>query len=415
MVKLEDLYKAYYIARSNKRRSEDSVEYEINLEANLIRLYNEINDRSLSPSAYTFVTTKPRPREVFACEMGMRVVHHYIDIRLRPLIEKRLTNRTFNNRVGFGQNVAINTLVSDIYEVSKGFTQDAWIIKMDLQGYFPNANQDIVFKQLANIANEDYHGDDKEDLLYMIRSAIYSYPTLHCYKKSPHWKWTLIDPKKSLFTKPYGVGGAIGHLIWQNAMNYYLNDFDHYIVDELKLHYVRFVDDMVFVVENKDAFLPMIETFRKMLNEYGCELHPKKFYCQHYTKGVEFIGAVIKLDRIYPTKRIVRNARKAILSLNKCIRPSKINSFIASVNSYLGILKTRNGYASARDLLDIISPKWWEYVEFDKERVCVVAKEGYKFRQLIKNKYQYDSKRKRKRAQCAVRKNQQLQGLPDKD
>lgn len=157
MVELEDLYEAYHIARSNKRRSEDSVEYEINLEANLMRLYDDINSRSLHPSAYTFVTTKPRPREVFACEMGMRVVHHYIDMRLRPLIENRLTKRTFNNRVGFGQNVAINTLASDIYEVSKGFTQDAWIIKMDLHGYFPNANQDIVFRQLTNVVIEDYH------------------------------------------------------------------------------------------------------------------------------------------------------------------------------------------------------------------------------------------------------------------
>ena len=81
--------------------------------------------------------------------MAMRIIHHYIDIRLRPLIENRLTNRTFNNRKGFGQVAAVNQLISDIYEVTEGFTKDAWIIKTDIQGYFPNAVQQIVYDQLC--------------------------------------------------------------------------------------------------------------------------------------------------------------------------------------------------------------------------------------------------------------------------
>lgn len=122
MIDKRDLVDAYKTAPHNKRRSADSVDYELHAERNLSRLYDAICDRSLTPSAYTFVTMKPRPREVFACEMGMRIIHHYIDIRIRPLIEARLTDRTFNNRIGYGPDEAVNQLAEDIFEVSRGFT-----------------------------------------------------------------------------------------------------------------------------------------------------------------------------------------------------------------------------------------------------------------------------------------------------
>jgi RNA-directed DNA polymerase len=407
MVTFDNLMAAYRTARSNKRRSADSVEFEINAERNLCRLLRDINDRTLRPTAYTFVTMNPRPREIFACDMGLRIVHHYLDIRLRPIIERKLTDRTFNNRIGYGQSAAVNRLASDIYEVSAGFTRDAYIIKADIRGYFPNASQDIVYGQLSRLVIDEYEGDDKEDLLYMLSASVYSYPTHHCRRKSPIAKWRHIPDDKSLFRKPDGVGAAIGHLIWQNAMNYYLNDFDHYVTETLGLHYVRFVDDMVFVVENKEAFLPYMETFRKMLESYGCTMHPRKFYCQHYSKGAEFIGAVIKLDRIYPTTRVVRRALRQVRNLNRCAESGKVMTLVQSLNSYLGIFKTRNGYGWARTVMDAVSPKWRKYCRFDLGRVAIVPREGFSAIDILDKRFHFkkfnhhDKTGTGKRNQCA--------------
>ncbi len=406
MVTLDDLYAAYKAARNNKRRSADSVEFEINAERNLCRLLGDINGRTLRPTAYTFITMRPRPREIFACDMGLRIVHHYIDIRLRPLIESRLTDRTFNNRIGYGQGAAVNRLATDIYEVSRGFTRDAYIIKADIQGYFPNADLDIAFGQLSELITGGYEGADKDDLLYMLQVSVYSYPAHHCRRRSPVTKWAELPAGKSLFGKPDGTGAAIGHLIWQNAMNYYLNEFDHYVTDTLGLRYVRFVDDMVFVVENKEAFLPYMETFREMLSRYGCTMHPRKFYCQHYTKGAPFIGAFVKLDRIYPTSRIVRRALRQVRNLNRCAESGKAAAFVQSLNSYLGILKTRNGYALARRIIDTIDPKWWRYCYFDLQRVAILPKEGYAANDILDKRFhfkkrKYDKRRTGRRYQCA--------------
>lgn len=408
MIVFEDLKKAYLKARSNKRRSDDQVDFEMHWQMHLAKLYRDINNRTLRPVAYTFVTLKPRPREIFACDMSMRIAHHYIDMRLRPIIESRLTNRTFNNRKGFGQTAAINQLISDIYEVSEGYTKDAWIIKMDLKGYFPNANQDIVYRQLTDLVKERYFGEDKEDILYMIMCAVYSYPTMHCYRKSELWKWDKwIEPSKSLFSKPLGIGAAIGHLIWQNAMNYFLNDIDHWFVEECGLHYVRFVDDIVIVTDNKEGVLAMIPELRRRLKEYGCQLHPKKFYCQHWSKGVEFLGSHIKIERVYPNKKLYRKAVQSLRNQNRCVKLERLPSFLSSINSYTGIMKTRNGYAILRNLIDHVDMRWLEWCEFDKQKSCLVARNGYRTNQLLAKKYNlkykcYDTARKKRAAKQAA-------------
>ena len=51
MIDKRDLVDAYKTARRNKRRSADSVDYELHAERNLVRLYGALCDRSLTPSA----------------------------------------------------------------------------------------------------------------------------------------------------------------------------------------------------------------------------------------------------------------------------------------------------------------------------------------------------------------------------
>lgn len=388
MVTMENLIDAYYATRQNKRRSADSVQFELHWQRNLVDLLEAINTRTLQPTAYTFITRKPKPREVFACDMATRIVHHYIDLRLRPIIEEELTVRTFNNRIGYGQVVAVNTLISDIYDVSKGFTKDAWIIKLDLAGYFPSADQEIVYQQLVNLALSKYSGEDKDDLCFMIQRAVFSYPQLHCYRKSPKWKWSLIPKEKSLFFNPLGIGGAIGHLIWQNAMNYYLNDIDHWLLDTCGLHYLRFVDDMVITTDNKEACLAfVIPEIRRRLRALHCTLHPKKFYCQHYTKGVNFIGSQVKRDRVYVSKRIIRNSMRSVERLSRKASLTKLHTFLQSANSYLGIFKTRNAFRFVQKFLAKIPPDWWKYCYFNRTRVCLQANEGYGELELLVKKH----------------------------
>lgn len=397
VVDLIDIIQAYKRARHNKRRSSDQVEFELHWETLCLKLYNDIVNHTLRPTAYTFITDYPKAREVFASDMSTRILHHYLDMRMRPLLEARMSDHTFNNRIGMGQNACQNAVISDIYEVSNGFTEDAWIVKLDMSGCFPNIRQDIAYRQLEEVILSDYFGYDKDELIYILSVCVFSYPTYHCYRKSPRDKWSKVPGEKSLFTKPLGVGAAIGHLIWQNAVNYYFHEIDEWAIG-MGIKYERFVDDMYFIVNNK-SFLLCIPELRILLSKLGASLSEHKFYCQHYTKGVECLGVHIKRDRVYVNNRIVRRGTWKAAKLNRNIKPGRVFSMLSSINSYIGFCKNTNGYNQIRKILSKLSPKWNEYVYFNKDKVCLSAKNDYTMRnQIIKNFKLYDTAGKRRKS-----------------
>ena len=390
-----------YEAYPKRRHNAERVMFDTHWERNIYNLYCAINERHLQPTAYTFVVLHPKPREVFACDISTQICQYYLDSQIKPLVEKELIDTTFSNRVGMGNMAAVDNLISDIYEVSQGFTNpDCWIIKLDMQGYFPNANQDVAYRQLSDVVLRRYKGDNVDEILFLLQRCIYSCPANHCDRKSPNFDWSLIDKSKSLFNKPEGVGGAIGFLIWQLAMIYYINDITRWLSEDCGLHITVYMDDIAIVTDNKEATLGLIPELRQRLAALGVMLHPRKFYCQHYTKGVEFLGFHVKMDRLYLNKRTLRNAHIRIRKLNHAIRAKNIDSMVSTVNSYLGLCKNCNGFSQACALLKAIDKRWWRFVEYDNRRICVHPREVYKNRNKLITRYNlqhYDRNRKKDR------------------
>ena len=396
---LQDIIASYRLARKGSVKSPDQVEYELHWEGNCIKLCEAINRRTYQPTAYSFIVTYPKPREIFASDFSTRVLHHYLHERLVPLLENRLSKHTFNNRKGMGTSACQNAVISDMYEVSNGYTEDAWIIKMDLSGCFPNINQDIAFKQLEAVINEDYHGIDKNDMLYILRTCVFSYPTLHAKYIGDTELRKLISPEKSITTKPLGIGAAIGHLIWQMAVTYYFNDIILWL-ESIGVHVNVYVDDWYFVVKNKTAFLTFIvPEMRRRLAKLGAKLNENKFYCQHVSKGCECLGVHIKQQRVYPNERIINRAIKKAKELNKCIRIGKIEKALQTINSYLGICKNTCGYNQALKIVGALSEYWNNYIVFNTHRCCLEARQEYNYRNRVIIKYKlYEKTRKRRTA-----------------
>ena len=132
---IDTIINDYLANRANKRRSRDSVHFEMHWERDVVRLLDDINARSLDPFIYSFVRQRPRPREVIAGLMQMKIPQQHFDTMVRPLVEAELTDRTFNNRIGYGCERAIRQLMKDIRDVSRGYTRDAYIITRDIRAY----------------------------------------------------------------------------------------------------------------------------------------------------------------------------------------------------------------------------------------------------------------------------------------
>ena len=345
---------AYNASRKHNKRSEDMVAFEIDKYANLSGLCDKANKRSYVPlHNYSFMHRRSgNPREVFAAEPELKVLMAYALDPITPLIEAHLSPRTFNNRIDMGAQLAVNTVLQDIYEVSEGYTKPCWIIKVDYKGYFPNMNRDYAWKIVEKIVREEYHGPDKNDILYCLYLACFCSPE-RSKRKSPLWEWNDYPPYKSVYNKPEGVGGQIGYTFWQMVASLSPSEVDAWMMEDMSRHFVRYVDDTVIVTDHKEMVLSQIPELRRRLAAIGIELHPKKFYCQEAEHGVEFLGYhLVPPDRIHLKNRTIARAMRVARSTDRGRQ-----NYIDAINSYLGMIKATSDLELARKLLDAVQRK----------------------------------------------------------
>ena len=374
MVTTEGMLEAYYDCRRSKRRTASAIVYEMNYESNLIALRDRINTRTYQPGkSICFVVTRPRYREVFAASFEDRIVHHYIALRLEPLFELVFSPRTFNCRKGKGQLYGVKMLEADIKEASNNYTTDCYIMKLDLQGFFMSIDKSMLARMIDKFIVKYYKGNDIDDLRYLCQVVILHCPEKNCERHSPREMWDHLPANKSLFTNGEGKGVAIGNLFAQLFANFLLNELDWYI-EELGIKYHgRYVDDFYCIHKDKQVLLSAVPKIRAKLAELGLSLNPKKFYFQHYTKGVEFTGAVVKPYRIYCCNRVLTNFIAAVRKLNRSKNIDDVTHAVCSINSYLGLLRQSNEYAQRLKILKMIEPRAykWIYIKGHYEVLCI--------------------------------------------
>ena len=370
MVRDEYLFEAFQICKIHKASSPSYIKYFPDYQRDLLRLADEINARTYRPStSIAFVVTKPKLREVFAAGFRDRIVHHYIAMRVEPLLEKLFTDRTFNCRKGKGVLYGVAQLEKDMYECSEGYTKDVWIAKFDLQGFFMSIDVQLLNKMLLQFIKDNYFGEDKEDILWLSEVVMLHEPEKDCRRHSPDELWRQLPKNKSLFTNGAGLGLPRGNLPSQHNANFLLHWLDVFIEKLGYKYHGRYVDDGYFMAvceteEERQKMLKDMEKIRRFLSLYlHVYLHPDKFYFQHYTKGVAFIGAVVKPYRTYVGMRTVRNAYDAIYRLNNfSTSHKKLVHNIQSINSYLGVMRQYDTYHIRRKLIGMISPEIWSKI-----------------------------------------------------
>ena len=374
MVTTEGMLEAYYDCRRSKRRTASAIVYEMNYESNLIALRDRINTRTYQPGkSICFVVTRPRYREVFAASFEDRIVHHYIALRLEPLFELVFSPRTFNCRKGKGQLYGVKMLEADIKEASNNYTTDCYIMKLDLQGFFMSIDKSMLARMIDKFIVKYYKGNDIDDLRYLCQVVILHCPEKNCERHSPAELWQHLPANKSLFTNGDGKGVAIGNLFAQLFANFLLNELDWYIEELVIKYHGRYVDDFYCIHKDKQVLLSAVPKIRSKLAELGLSLNPKKFYFQHYTKGVEFTGAVVKPYRTYCCNRVLTNFIAAVRKLNRSKNIDDVTHAVCSINSYLGLLRQSNEYAQRLKILKMIEPRAykWIYIKGHYEVLCI--------------------------------------------
>lgn len=351
-IKADELFQAYFDCRSNKRRTANAMAFEVDYESKLIQLLEDINTGKYQPGkSIAFIVNRPVKREIFAADFRDRVVHHLIINKLNQLFEKDFINDSYACRIGKGAHYGIKRVDTFIRRCSKNYQEDCYILKLDIQAFFMNINRNLLFNILQRYILDKYHHPDQKIVLDLCRKIIFYSPVDNCIIKGLKSDWNGLPQSKSLFYTPKDCGLPIGNLTSQVFANFYLNSFDHFIKHDLKVSYFgRYVDDFVIVHKDKRYLESIILKIRSFLSDkLFLTLHPDKIYLQHYSKGVKYLGSVIKPNRIYIANRTKGNFYDSIIRHNQVAESHKpdraeLQQIQCSINSYLGIMVHYKSY-----------------------------------------------------------------------
>jgi len=393
-IPLSSIVHAFDVCCKNKRNTDDCIEFSFEYDTDLVAVWDAIRYGRYEPDySKCFIRKKPVLREIFASAYVDRVIQHWADLRLDPILEERFQaqgNVSKNCRIGEGALSAVIYLNGMIMEVSENYTKDAYIFKGDFKSFFMSMSKSLLWEMIDLFIRDNYKGDDIECLLYILRTVIFHQPQHKCYRKSPLHLWDELPHDKSLFHADPDHGFAPGSLHAQKFANFIGSCFDYYVSEILGIkHYVRFVDDFAFVMRNKEDILntvPLLDSYLK--EQLLLKLHPKKIYIQHHSKGVLFVGAFILPGRIYISNRVVGNLYDVISKYNKIAEEgfaeAHADKFVATLNSYYGLMRHFNTYNLRRKVAKRINPAWWEYFYVQGHWEVFVLKNEYNFKKQLK-------------------------------
>ncbi|MES2181009.1 MAG: RNA-directed DNA polymerase, partial [Pseudomonadota bacterium] len=287
---LTDLAQAYFDCRRNKRNSTSALEFEQNLERNLIALRDD-----LLAGTYTigrsicFVITHPKPREVWAADFRDRIVHHLLYNQIAARFHNSFIADSCACIPGRGTLYAALRLEKKIRSATENWAKPIYYLKCDLANFFVSIDKKIVLELLAKKVTEHWWLQLAEKILMHDPRQNY---VLFC----PQSLLDKVPAHKRLTNQPANLGLPIGNLSSQFFANIYMNELDQYAKKTLGArHYIRYVDDFVILHESAqwlNEAKAKIEVF--LLERLAAKLNPTKTILQPVARGVDFVGQVIK-------------------------------------------------------------------------------------------------------------------------
>lgn len=245
-------------------------------ELEVVRLSDELTTGTWQPGPYRyFKIHDPKTRVVAAAPFRDRVVHHALVRVIEPLFDRRFIEDSFACRKGLGTHAGMR-------RAARFARRWPYALKCDIRQYFRHIDHDLLRAALARVIGDRRVLDLADVILATHRDATVR-------------EW---PEGGDLFSvRERAVGLPIGNLTSQFFANVYLDGFDHFIKQELRVKgYVRYVDDFVFFGDSRAELRRIGEAARDYLRELHLEIHPDKYRLGPTGAGLDFCGFVVFAD-----------------------------------------------------------------------------------------------------------------------
>jgi len=346
---LEAVFDAYFDCRRHKRNTLQQLQFEADLERNLLALWRDLRDGSYHIGrSIAFVVTHPKPREVWAASFRDRIVHHLIYNAIRDRFYARFIRDSYACIPGRGALDGCRRVTHFARSITRNWTRPAFVLKADIANFFTSINRFTVLAQLEARVPEEW-------LRQLIRQVIMHDPREGAVLRSTPSLFACVPRHKSLLHAPTGFGLPIGNLTSQFFANVHLDALDQFAKRRLKARrYGRYVDDIIMLDETAEALNGRYERMREFLSDQlGLRLHPAKKRLYPAAQGIDFVGFIIKPGRTYLRNASLFRCRQKIRAWKRDGAPVNrpaLTKLGQSVTSYLGMLRQVNGFRARKVL-----------------------------------------------------------------
>lgn len=298
VIDFENLFKASRQAQRGKRYRENVLRFNYHLESELIQLQQQLSAQTYRPGEYrTFEIFEPKWRIISAAPYRDRVVHHALCNVIAPIFERTFIPDSYANRVGFGTHRALKKFTT--------FARSSpYVLQCDIKKYFPSIDREILKTMLRRKIK-------CKNTLWLIDLII----------DNSNDQLPVLDyfPGDDLLTPIQRKRGLpIGNLTSQFFANVYLNGFDHFIKEQLKVkQYVRYVDDFALFSDSHSFLADARTEIETHLTRLRLKIHPVKSQLFETKHGANFLGFRIFPDCIRVRSDNLKRGRKRLRKLQK--------------------------------------------------------------------------------------------------
>ncbi len=323
----------FHICRGRKQFSRRAVEFEMARELNLVRLWRRMKRQRYRPGPYhRFAVYEPRKRIISIPDFEDRIVQMAVHRTLLTFYQPKYIKHSYACVRGRSLQMAVEQIRRNMGDVLRR-SGDAWVLRMDVRSFFGSIDREVLKEILR--------------------------------KKSPDPAFqnlleTIID------SSPEGERGLpVGSVTSHDFANIYLDRLDQYVTRFLKIGtYVRYVDDVILVVESREKAKEVSRQVRAFLED---RLHLKlneKTRIAEAVRGVSVCGY-----RIFPTHMTVRRQavtrmRRKMKKLHRKYQDGQVSqgAIRQSAYSWVGYARKSNSYLITKRLFEP-----YDYIQVEQE------------------------------------------------
>jgi retron-type reverse transcriptase len=306
------LLAAHNKGKKGKRFTSEVIQFEMDLESNLLVLAKELKNETYKPGAYKIFTIyEPKQRLIKAAPYRDRVVHQwYVSNFIKPIFGPMFIYDSYACIEGKGMHKAAFR-TQQFLRAAERIWPNAYVLKGDVKSYFFNMDHNIIYNIIASkIADQK-----------------------------------VLRLTQTILNTTDNPGVPVGSYTSQWFANLYLHQLDMFVKHKLKIKmYIRYMDDFIAIFPNKNLACSALDEIRRFLsNELKLELNCKTQVFP-IKNGVNFCGY-----KIWPSHMKIRTASKQRIKRKLKKLQQKYKAGEISLDNIHQVLMSWLGYARHAD------------------------------------------------------------------